>query len=335
MSALVVSVFPRMSAHGASALVSLDPMTFEPLAIRRFERAEYLCHPERSAARLIQHCRGIASYKNALMVSMFNAVRIYDVLDARRLLLAPRAQLSHPAAVDLHGLNIGPGHIAASSTGTDSIVSWSLHDCRTHVIALGKHSESSSTDLRYPAQIALDAGFDDWRLALPTGLHVNDSCSLADGSTVVCSLRKIWHIKGHQLRIIREDDRALFHDGRLMPDGRLVFSDGAAGELLMLDPSSREVERVPVACPREWFVRGLATFGSTAVVLRSDRGETQQRSPSADRPWRTTGRPGKFAVSLVDLATGRVTCERTIETDGLDDGVVAYSVAATNDHLGL
>jgi hypothetical protein len=324
--ALLISVLPRLRPTGASALVALDPVSLELLAVRRFPPSEYLADPGSPKATPVEHCRGMAVWRGGLLVAMFNSVRNYRILDARKLVLAPGARFNHPGAVDLHGISVDGETLLAASTGADAVIAWPLGGGETHKIEI---SPQDTGDLRFPARRALETGYGDWRSVLPARFHINDVARLDDGSVVVCSLQRILRVQCGQLSTIHEDDQALLHDGRVLPDGRMLFSDAARGELLILDIDGTDVERVPVASPRTWFARGVTIHDGYALVLHSKKGRTHQRRPQRRRRSSAMRRPGCFGVSVVDMERRDIVRHRTIETDEVGDGAVAYSVLAT------
>ena len=118
---LLVSVLPRLSRTGASALVALNANSLELIRVRCFPAREYL---SRSGSMPMEHCRGIAQWDNALWVSMFNAVRRYEVADPETLKLRPGDVFSHPRAVDLHGICVDEDRLLVASTGADTIIEW-------------------------------------------------------------------------------------------------------------------------------------------------------------------------------------------------------------------
>ena len=319
---IVVSVLPRMSPVGSSALIGLDARTLQPVAVRRFKPTEYLQSADRAAP--IEHCRGLAAWgTGGLAVGMFNSVQLYDIVDASCLTLRPSRRLDHPLAVDIHGISSRGNYLHAASTGGETVITWSTTDARTWARPLSE--DYSGDDLRFPLTRARDADVRDWRRVLPTTRHINDVVELPNGDVVVCSLRSILKFGASNVDELLVDQRALFHDGRCGPDGHLLFTNAAAGQLLVLDPDTLDIQRVRVADPERWFVRGLAVVdGGGVFVLRSERGETRQRTfISKTTQGANTG--GKFGISFVDLASRSIVQDTVVRSDDLDGGVVAYT----------
>jgi hypothetical protein len=271
----------------------------------------------------IEHCRGIVQWNGGLYVGMFNSVRRYAVTNPHTLELQPEEMLSHPRAVDLHGIHAGGDRLLAASTGTDAVLEWSSRAASPFVYSL---SPSDERDLRFPAGLARDAGCSDWREVLPTSRHINDVCSLERGTIVVSSLHQILELGDGRARVLYEDRAALLHDGRPLSDGRLLFSDGAKGMLLIIDRDGTPPVRIEVARHDRWFVRGLSVVDGHAIVLRSLLGRSRQRSLDPGRNEDAPEIGSRFGISVVDLETRSVLDEATIETSRLCSGVNAYSV---------
>lgn len=323
LDALIVSAVPRLEATGASALVAIDPSSLDLLAVRSFPMSEYLQGVGTPRSALIEHSRGLSRWGTRLCVAMFNGVRHYEVADARSLSLVPCEILSHPRAVDLHGVCVHGDELFAASTGADAVIRWSLRDGASWLLALCAAGER---DLRFPAHLALQEGYEDWRAVLPARLHVNDVCALNCNDMVVCSLREIREVRGDRVRVLYADRHALLHDGCLLEDARLLFSDAATGELVIVDRDGAPPARIAIASPNRWFLRGVSVIGGYAVALCSKLGETRQRAAvRAGTPEPTQSR-GSFAIAVIDLDTQQIAARRTIQTPELSAGVVAYAV---------
>jgi hypothetical protein len=318
---LLVSVLPRLSRTGASALVALDANSLELIRVRCFPAREYL---SRSGSMPMEHCRGIAQWDNALWVSMFNAVRRYEVADPETLKLRPGDVFSHPRAVDLHGICVDDDRLLVASTGADTIIEWGRASSEPTLHPL---SGTDSRDLRFPARLAPESGCNDWRDLLPGRLHINDVCAGDRESIVVCALRQIFLIRRNRVRVLHADPTALFHDGRALNDGRLVFTDASRGRLVMVDPDGMSrATSIDVASPSEWFVRGLATSENYVYVLRSELGASRQRALPGRGQAGDSSTPGRFGVSVVDTTSGHIVAEHTIASPQLSAGVNAYSI---------
>jgi hypothetical protein len=324
LDALIVSVVPRLEATGASALVAIDPSSLELLAVRSFPASEYLKGVGTPRSVLIEHSRGLSRWGGRLCVAMFNGVRHYEVADARSLSLVPGEILSHPRAVDLHGVCVHGDELFAASTGADAVICWSLRDGTSRLLALCAAGER---DLRFPACLALRDGYEDWRAVLPARLHVNDVCALNCNDMVVCSLREIREVQGDRVRVLYADQHALLHDGRpLGDDARLLFSDAATGELVIVDRDGAPPARIAIAPPNKWFLRGAGVIGGYAVALCSMLGETRQRATVRAGTSKPRGSGGYFAIAVIDLDTHQIAARRTIQTPELSTGVVAYAI---------
>jgi hypothetical protein len=320
---LLVSVLPRLRPTGGSAIVALDLATLRLLAVRRFPPHEYLGYAP-DGHQPIQHCRGLSVDRGDLMVAMFNAVRRYSIVDSRCLILEPGERLNHHGAVDLHGIVSRGDRLWAASTGTECVISWPVGEGATEILPLKSTPEA---DFRFPIEAARQALSTDWRDVLPVARHINDVLPREDGSVVVCSLREVVLLFDGRRRVLFHDGEALLHDGRQTCDGRLLFTDAARGDLVLITPGAGETQRIRVSDPRSWFVRGMAVLpGDQVVVLRSERGPTCQRSVQLEPDEEPGG--GLFGVSLVDLAAGAVLSEETISDGALSAGIVAYAAVA-------
>jgi hypothetical protein len=320
---LLVSVLPRLRPSGGSAIVALDLATLQLLAVRRFPPHEYLGYAP-DGHQPIQHCRGLAVDRGDLLVAMFNAVRRYAIVDSRRLILEPRERLSHHGAVDLHGIMSRGDRLWAASTGTECVISWPVRGGAVEVLPL---KSTPKAEFRFPMEAARQAHSTDWREVLPVARHINDVLPRGDGGVVVCSLREIVLLFEGRRQVLFFDGEALLHDGRQTCDGRLLFTDAARGDLLLITPGAGETQRIRVSDPRSWFVRGMAILpGDQVVVLRSERGPTRQRAVQPE----PNEEPGNslFGVSIVDLAAGTVVYEETISDGSLSAGIVAYAAVA-------
>lgn len=319
---LVVSVLPRGATVGASMLVSLAFESLEAVGMRPFPADEYLLDPCGSPAP-IEHCRGIVQVGNELYAALFNGVGVYQVADARELRLDRRRMLTHPSAVDLHGIHACDSVVVAASTGADAIISWETSTRDASVIGFGG---ADASDLRFPHRIAREHGCADWREVLRARLHINDVCRRDDGTTVVCSLKRVVELTAEGVRTLMEDKAALLHDGRWFSDGQLLFTDAARGELLALDPERGTTRRLPIADPSNWFVRGLSIVGQHVVVLRSQRVRSRQRDVRIRADCRPAKSTGRFGISIVDLAGWRLEADRVVMLPDANSGSVAYAV---------
>jgi hypothetical protein len=322
VEALLITVLPRLESTGASSLVAIDPETLSVLAVRQFPAKEYLFHSSLLPTDPIEHCRGIAQSGNSLYVAMFNAVRRYDVLDPRRLSLVPGELLTHEQAADLHGICFSGEKVIAASTGADTLLSWAVNggEVTTPLARL------SLQDLRFRAPVARRNGCQDWRRVLATNIHLNDVCPVGEDALAVCSLTQIWLVNGGKTRMLFADRDALLHDGLLLDDGRLLFSDASRGDLLVVDRVRGAVGRIPVEAPEAWFVRGVTVVDGIAYVLCSELGPSRQRGLGSRRRPTHVARSGRFALRVLDLESERILAQATISMPDLPAGVVAYAV---------
>jgi hypothetical protein len=318
---ILVSVLPRGEAAGSSALVALDGHSLEPLATREFPPEEYLRDPQSEQPGAIHHCRGIAQAGDTLLATLFNGVREYAVEDARKLVLRPRRLLTHPHAVDLHGLDVGDGLVLAASTGSESVIAWELASGRATEAAIGNLVK---VDLRFPDRLAREAGYRDWRHALAVNLHLNSVCHRDDGTTIACGLTSVLELSPQGHRTLITDPQARMHDGRDGGRGDVLLTDAARGALVSLDLDSGERRFLQLAAPDEWFVRGVEVADRFAFVLRSEPLPSRQRHVHRDDPG-TVAQDGRFGISVVDLDSWQPIAERTIRSVGLARGSVAYA----------
>lgn len=323
-STLIVSMLPRGEPGGGSALVALDADLLEPVSTRPFAAAEYLRDPKDPSSPSIEHCRGMAQADGNLYVALFNGVRVYRVLDGRRLFLESLGLLTHPRAVDLHGIDARDGVLYAASTGSDAVISWSLASREAEVVAFGSGDDR---DVRFPHRLASCLDKKDWRDVLAAELHLNDVARGDSGEMVVCSLKRAFAVADGRVRTLLEDRGALFHDGRFISDGRLLFTDAARGELILVDPAGGRPSRIVIADCDAWFVRGICLLDDHVVILRSELVATRQRDPVRHKVER--GSPssgGRFGVTVVDIVSGRRSLEKIVEPAGLGLGSVAYAI---------
>lgn len=318
-STLVVSVLPRGSSVGGSALVALDARSLQPLSVRPIAPAEYLEVPD-DESFAVEHCRGLAVCGRDLRVALFNSVRSYRIDDPRKLELTPGLRLTHRQAADIHGIAIAGGRLYAASTATDSVVSWPLGSGRTRVVELG---DPEVRDLRFPMKAARVAGHGDWRHVMRAQLHLNDVC-VHEGAIYACGLHRVIRVDiGGRPRTILKDAAALFHDGHPDPDGLLVFTDAARGQLLRVDPETGHAIRIPVVDSNRRFLRGVCILGNHVAVLHSDHVASHQRHPWRASPTESHG--AEFGVSVLDLRSGAVELDRAINVSELASGSVAYA----------
>lgn len=330
-SPLLVSVLPRGERIGASALVTLDRHTLEPLATREFPAEEYLRDPRSGALGTIHHCRGIAQSGGRLLATLFNGVREYAVEDAERLSLRSVRLLTHPHAVDLHGIDVRDGVVSAASTGSESVIAWELSSGAAIETAVGTPARG---DLRFPDRLAREADHRDWRQPLAVDMHLNSVCRLDGGSTIACGLTTVLELSSLGRRPLLEDPTARMHDGRPGRQGQLLLTDAARGALVSLDRASGKRRFLELTAPGEWFVRGLEIVDGLAFVLRSELLPSRQRHAH-----RSIGAPlardGRFGISVVDLDSWQQVAEATVELAGLPRGSVAYAALAWASSTGV
>jgi hypothetical protein len=291
------------------------------VSARLIDPAEYLSAPD-DQSFAVEHCRGLALRGSDLYVALFNSVREYRVDDARALALKPGRVFTHRKAADIHGITVAGGTLYAASTATDSVVAWSLKSGRSRVIDLGN---PEPRDLRFPMKLARAARHADWRGIVNAGLHLNQVCVHVSGAYAT-GLHRLVRIGDYGLETIVYDAQALFHDAEPDPDGLLALTDAARGQLVRIDPGTGRAIRLPVADANQHFVRGLCVRGDYAVVLRSERVVSRQRSP-----WRMSGAGPKgaaFGVSIIHLRSGAVELDRVVSMPDLAAGSVAYTAVA-------
>jgi len=325
LEALVATIFPRGEPVGESALVALAPDSFEVLSYRELPSGDFLRNPADGAPGAVRHARGLAREGDRLFVTLFNSVGEYQVLDAAGLDLSLGRRLTSPAAADLHGLSLRGGELAVASTGGGCILIWDIESGECRGLRLG--AALPEADIRFPCQGPGSSG-DLWRDALPGQNHVND-VALAEGGFVFSGLTGIGaHLNGEE-RILASDDRALFHDARLLEDGRVLATDGARGELVLIDRDSRSQERVAVTEPDSWFLRGVEVVDDHAYLLRSEVVENRQLWIGREEPVRRWG--ATLGVSVLELRSRRLVSEATVVLPDAPAGSVAYQALAWGD----
>jgi hypothetical protein len=322
MSVLFVSVFPRGAPWGESALAALDPATHEVRAYREFPVHEFLADPARGEATSVRHARGLAVDGDRLFVSLFNSVGEYRVEDAARLQLTLERRLTSPAAADLHGISLAGRTLAGASTGGDCVVSWDLETEVWRSIGIDG-ARAPRKDIRFPDGAA-GGPEASWRRALAPQGHVNNVSLTATGA-IVCSLTKIVALASSTPQtVLKSDPAALFHDAQII-GGRLVATDGARGELMLLELDSGTETRVPVADPAAWFVRGIRMIGGHSYVLRSQVTRNRQTSLRERRP--VLSRGTAFGLSIVDLDAGVILADDVIDLPDAPAGATVYEPA--------
>lgn len=325
---LLASVFPRGEPYGEPGLVALDRATLRVLSYREFTSRDFLPDPRDGGPTPVRHARGLAVRSDRLFVSLFNSIGEYRILDPGALRLRLQRRLTSPAAADLHGICLAPRGIAAASTGGACLLAWDLASEACCRIALDGVAPPAGGDLRFPEPRGGGCTDASWRRPLPPERHLNDVCLTGAGDLVACSLARIAVLSPGTPPIVLADDRAArFHDARPLGDGRILATDGARGELLVLAPGAGSPARIPVADPRAWFVRGVEVVDGRAYVLCSQVVDNRQLSISG-RGTAVRRRGAVFGVSIVDLAGGRAVSNSVVSLPGAPAGSVVYQLAA-------
>lgn len=316
---LFVSVLPRGSQGGASYLVELDQRNLGLRRVHQIPEHDYW-RGEREQNQPVQHCRGLVRSGESLYVALFNCVCEYMLTPSGD--LRPIRQFTDRRAVDIHGIDLAGDALFAVATGTDAVVKWDLATGQSEVAM--QNGREQSGDFRFPGIAAERANATDWREILDASDHLNDMCLLDDGSMIVCSLRGVFHATDGKAVNVFHDEQALLHDGRLLIDGRVAFTDAARGTVRLMTLSGSQTECFEIADPGEWFVRGLRTRGGVLFVLRSIRVDSVQRIPTEDGPCPPLG--ARFGVSKLSLESGEILSDAVVDLPDVSGGSVAYAV---------
>lgn len=323
----IVSIFPRGTTLSHTGLIELDVARRKIRSSLVIDAADFMSDPVTGQPPCIRQVRGIAAHDQYVFASAFNAINVYT-LESRKDSLGLRLtdRLTHPCLCDVHGVHVGAGRLCAASTGSDAVVCWDIKRLRDPtVFSLG--SDDVNINLNFPERLSQIHDSPNWRLVVQNTLHLNDVCISGD-RLYVTGLQNVLRINLQDGRrdVLFSDPNVLLHDA-ILYQGKLLFTDAAAGDVVALNEEKAVVTRYHVVDPELWFLRGITNSGGTLWTLCSCLVENRQLDIRAMRSdICTEDFKCSFQLLRFDIDSKSVTDRMEFTTNKFPFGSVVYKI---------